>query len=167
MATDVVVGRPRGSGVGVTSTLLAAIIATRWFEHRRQPGHGHALRGERGGAAGLLSDRRFAGGEPGLADRLARGGCGSGDHLRPGAGFMRDRPEDLGLQRTAKRCAVRDPWPPAPGPYPGAQARFALPRILDTRGQRPALGCTEICQGRLLSPAIRHARPSRAGRSRS
>jgi sugar phosphate permease len=88
-----------GTGTGVTSMVLAAVIATRWFDERR----GLVLGGL--SAANATGQLVFL---PMLAQVIARYGWRSAALVVSGAAllvfaivlvFMRDRPEDIGLRR--------------------------------------------------------------------
>ena len=99
-----------GIGTGVTSMVLAAVVATRWFDERR------------GLVLGALSAANATGQLvflPALAQLTESSGWRSATLLMAAAGaatfvlvllFMRDRPEDIGLlpygQRTADAHAV-------------------------------------------------------------
>ena len=88
-----------GTGTGVTSMVLAAVVATRWFDARR------------GAVLGALSAANATGQLvflPLLAGVVARYGWRAAALVVSGAAvivfaivlaFMRDRPEDLGLRR--------------------------------------------------------------------
>ena len=88
-----------GTGTGVTSMVLAAVVATRWFDARRGTGARRALGGERHGTAGLPADAGAA-----SSSGTAGGRPRSSSPARPSIVFavvlvfMRDRPEDLGLR---------------------------------------------------------------------
>ena len=105
-----------GTGTGVTSMVLAAIIATRWFDERR------------GLVIGALSAANATGQLvflPVLASLAERSGWRTAAWLVSGAAvaafvlvlfFMRDRPRDIGLA----------PYGAAPGAEHSASARPAL-----------------------------------------
>ena len=63
-----------GTGTGVTSMVLAAVVATRWFDERRGAGARRAVGRQRHRPAGVPA----AAGRPGRAPRLARGDAGRG-----------------------------------------------------------------------------------------
>ena len=85
-----------GTGTGVTSMVLAAIIASRWFDERRGLVL-HPLGGQRHRTARVLASARVAG----CRTRLARAALVVSGAAAVVFGivyfFMRDRPEDLGL----------------------------------------------------------------------
>ncbi|MBM3817604.1 MAG: MFS transporter [Acidimicrobiia bacterium] len=105
-----------GTGTGVTSMVLAAIIANRWFDARR------------GLVLGVLSAANATGQLiflPLLAQLAAERGWRAAALLVAGAAavvfvvvlvFMRDRPEDLGLRRYGRPHDA----PPDTGPRPMA-----------------------------------------------
>src|SRR5262249_43469122 len=92
-----------GSGTGVTSMVLAAIVVSRWFDERR------------GVVLGALSAANATGQLvflPLLADMVGRRGWRSAALVVAGAAvvvfglvavFMRDRPQDVGLLRYGQR----------------------------------------------------------------
>ena len=94
-----------GTGTGVTSLVLAAIVATRWFDTRR------------GLVVGLLSAANATGQLiflPWLAATTETQGWRSASLVMAGAAvviffvvlaFMRDRPEDVGLRRYGETAA--------------------------------------------------------------
>jgi len=98
-----------GTGTGVTSMVLAAIIANRWFDARR------------GLVLGILTAANATGQLiflPTLASMIARYGWRSAVLVVAGAAavvfvivlvFMRDRPEDLGLQPYGRTAATAVP----------------------------------------------------------
>ena len=98
-----------GTGTGVTSMVLAAIIANRWFDARR------------GLVLGILTAANATGQLiflPTLASMIARYGWRSAALVVAGAAavvfvivlvFMRDRPEDLGLQPYGRTAAPAVP----------------------------------------------------------
>jgi sugar phosphate permease len=98
-----------GTGTGVTSMVLAAIIANRWFDARR------------GLVLGILTAANATGQLiflPTLASMIARYGWRSAALVVAGAAavvfvivlvFMRDRPEDLGLQPYGRTAATAVP----------------------------------------------------------
>ena len=98
-----------GTGTGVTSMVLAAVVATRWFDERR------------GLVVGALSAANATGQLvflPLLASLVEQRGWRTACVVVAGAAvvvfaivavFMRDRPQDLGLERYGRR-------PDAPGP---------------------------------------------------
>ena len=104
-----------GTGTGVTSLVLAAIVATRWFETRR------------GVVVGLLSAANATGQLiflPRLASMTESYGWRSAAMVMSAAAgviflvvlvFMRDRPQDVGLQRYGETAATV-PGPPALAP---------------------------------------------------
>lgn len=103
-----------GTGTGVTSLVLAAVVANRWFDERR------------GLVVGVLSAANATGQLvflPLLASVVAQRGWRSAALVVAGAAavvfavvlvFMRDRPEDLGLLPYGRRPASG----PATGPRP-------------------------------------------------
>lgn len=114
-----------GSGTGVTSMVLAAIVANRWFDERR------------GLVMGALSAANATGQLvflPLLASLIAQYGWRAAALTVGGAAvlvfvvvlaFMRDRPEDLGLARYGQDPATIGR--PGPTPLaPLAALRFAL-----------------------------------------
>jgi sugar phosphate permease len=114
-----------GTGTGVTSMVLAAIVATRWFEARR------------GLVTGALSAANATGQLiflPMLARLIdARGWRTAALAVTAAAVvvfvvvlvFMRDRPEDLGLTRYGEVARPNAP-PAAPAMSPVAALRLAL-----------------------------------------
>jgi len=98
-----------GSGTGVTSMVLAAVIATRWFDERR------------GFALGALSAANATGQLvflPLLARQIAWHGWRSAAWIVAAAAaivfvvvavFMRDRPEDVGLTRYGSKPSSAPP----------------------------------------------------------
>lgn len=98
-----------GSGTGVTSTVLAAIVANRWFDERR------------GLVMGALSAANATGQLvflPTLATLAERSGWRSAALAVAGAlallfvvvlTLMRDRPEDIGLRRYGERAGAAEP----------------------------------------------------------
>ena len=124
-----------GAGTGVTSMVLAAVIATRWFDERR------------GLVLGVLSAANATGQLvflPLLASvvesqRLAIGRAWSWPPRRAVVFvivllFMRDRPEDIGLRPYGQRrrglaAAARDRWRRSPR----CAMRVAHARVLDPR----------------------------------
>jgi sugar phosphate permease len=98
-----------GTGTGVTSMVLAAIIANRWFDARR------------GLVLGILTAANATGQLiflPTLASMIARYGWRSAALVVASAAavvfvivlvFMRDRPEDLGLQPYGRTAATAVP----------------------------------------------------------
>jgi sugar phosphate permease len=112
-----------GTGTGVTSMVLAAVVATRWFDERR------------GLVLGALSAANATGQLvflPLLAGMVARQGWRAAALVVSGAAvcvfvlvliFMRDRPEDLGLRPYGRRP---DAGPTAAS---GALAPFAALRM--------------------------------------
>ena len=106
-----------GTGTGVTSLVLAAIVATRWFETRR------------GVVVGLLSAANATGQLiflPRLASMTESYGWRSAAMVMSAAAgviflvvlvFMRDRPQDVGLHRYGETTATV-PGPPALAPLP-------------------------------------------------
>jgi sugar phosphate permease len=114
-----------GTGTGVTSMVLAAIIANRWFDERR------------GLVLGVLSAANATGQLiflPVLAQLVSERGWRPAALLVAGAAalvfvvvlvFMRDRPEDIGLQRYGRAHGA----PPDSGPKamaPMAALAFAM-----------------------------------------
>jgi sugar phosphate permease len=107
-----------GTGTGVTSMVLAAIIATRWFDERR------------GLVLGVLSAANATGQLiflPSLASQVATHGWRSAALLVAGAAatlfvlvlvFMRDRPEDLGLLPYGRPEGATPPQSRALAPLP-------------------------------------------------
>jgi sugar phosphate permease len=106
-----------GSGTGVTSMVLAAVVATRWFDERR------------GLVMGALSAANATGQLvflPMLASQVERHGWRSATMIVAAAAvlvfvivlvFMRDRPADLGLLRYGQQTSdqaegARRPLPP-------------------------------------------------------
>jgi sugar phosphate permease len=129
-----------GTGTGVTSMVLAAIVANRWFDARR------------GLVLGLLSAANATGQLvflPLLASLTTRSGWRTAAMLVAGAAavvfvfvliFMRDRPEDLGLLPYG-----RDP---AAGPVSGPRAMRpleALQHALHTRAFWVLAGTFFVC----------------------
>jgi sugar phosphate permease len=114
-----------GTGTGVTSMVLAAIVATRWFDARR------------GLVTGMLSAANATGQLiflPMLARLIdARGWRTAALAVTAAAVvvfvvvlvFMRDRPEDLGLKRYGETTRALSP-PSAPPMAPLAALRFAV-----------------------------------------
>jgi sugar phosphate permease len=113
-----------GTGTGVTSMVLAAIVANRWFDERR------------GLVMGMLSAANATGQLvflPLLASLVEQRGWRAAALAVASAAallfvivavFMRDRPEDLGLARYGQRPGSAGP---APSPLaPIAALRFAL-----------------------------------------
>jgi sugar phosphate permease len=112
-----------GTGTGVTSMVLAAIVATRWFDARR------------GLVTGVLSAANATGQLiflPMLARLIDARGWRTAAVVVAGAAvvvfavvlvFMRDRPEDLGLRRYGETAATTSAVRPMP---PIAALRFAL-----------------------------------------
>ena len=98
-----------GIGTGVTSMVLAAVVATRWFDERR------------GVVLGALSAANATGQLvflPSLAQITESSGWRSATFLVAGAGaaiflivllFMRDRPEDIGLLPYGRDAADGSP----------------------------------------------------------
>jgi sugar phosphate permease len=90
-----------GTGTGVTSMVLAAVIATRWFDERR------------GLVLGALSAANATGQLvflPLLAQIIARDGWRAAALVVAGAVvFMRDRPEDVGLHRYGELPGAKTP----------------------------------------------------------
>jgi len=90
---DLLWGVVVGTGTGSMATVLAAIVANRWFRSAPRPGARSPDRSRRDGAAHLPAGTRLAGGE----HRLARigapggGGCPARDSSRgaPDAGSAR------------------------------------------------------------------------------
>jgi sugar phosphate permease len=113
-----------GTGTGVTSMVLAAIVANRWFDERR------------GLVMGMLSAANATGQLVFLPMLAAlaeqRGWRASAMAVASAAGllfvivaiFMRDRPEDLGLRPYGQRPGSAAP--PASALLPIAALRFAL-----------------------------------------
>ena len=111
-----------GSGTGVTSMVLAAVIATRWFDERR------------GLVLGALSAANATGQLvflPLLARQIEQSGWRSAALIVAAAAavvfaivavFMRDRPEDLGLTRYGWKPSAADHARPLP---PMAALRYA------------------------------------------
>ena len=103
-----------GTGTGVTSMVLAAIVANRWFDHRR------------GLVLGVLSAANATGQLiflPALASLVTSHGWRSAALLVAGAAsvvfvivllFMRDRPEDLGLLPYGRNAGSPPPRPAMP-----------------------------------------------------
>jgi len=112
-----------GTGTGVTSMVLAAIVANRWFDERR------------GLVLGVLSAANATGQLiflPTLASLVASRGWRAAALLVAGAAsvvflivavFMRDRPEDLGLLPYGRNVGVA---PPRPAMAPIAALRHAM-----------------------------------------
>jgi sugar phosphate permease len=112
------------SGTGVTSLVLAAVIATRWFEERR------------GLVMGALSAANATGQLvflPMLAHFVDARGWRAACFIVAGSAvvvfvivllFMRDRPQDVGLQRYGERESSAPA--PAPAMSPIAALRFAM-----------------------------------------
>jgi sugar phosphate permease len=98
-----------GAGTGVTSMVLAAVIATRWFDERR------------GLVLGALSAANATGQLlflPMLAKMVDQRGWRAAVMIVAGAAavvflvvmvFMRDRPEDLGLRPYGEKAGTRSP----------------------------------------------------------
>ncbi len=101
-----------GAGTGVTSMVLAAVVATRWFDERR------------GLVLGALSAANATGQLvflPALAKITESSGWRSATLVVAAAGaltfvivllFMRDRPEDIGLLPYGQRAATTPAFPP-------------------------------------------------------
>src|SRR5262245_24792603 len=114
-----------GSGTGVTSMVLAAIVANRWFDERR------------GLVMGILSAANATGQLvflPLLASLVEQRGWRASAFVVAAAAalvfvivalFMRDRPEDLGLRPYGRRTEDAGPMA-APALKPLAALRFAL-----------------------------------------
>jgi sugar phosphate permease len=114
-----------GTGTGVTSLVLAAVIATRWFEERR------------GLVMGALSAANATGQLvflPMLARFVEARGWRIACFIVAGAAvvvftivalFMRDRPEDIGLTRYGERESDAAP-PPSRAMAPVEALRFAM-----------------------------------------
>jgi len=112
-----------GTGTGVTSMVLAAIVANRWFDERR------------GLVLGVLSAANATGQLiflPTLASLVATRGWRAAALLVAGAAsvvfvivlvFMRDRPEDLGLLPYGRKIGAAPPRPAMP---PIAALRHAM-----------------------------------------
>jgi sugar phosphate permease len=112
-----------GTGTGVTSMVLAAIVANRWFDERR------------GLVLGVLSAANATGQLiflPTLASLVASRGWRTAALLVAGAAavvflivlvFMRDRPEDLGLLPYGRKAGAA---PPRPAMAPIAALRHAM-----------------------------------------
>jgi sugar phosphate permease len=112
-----------GTGTGVTSMVLAAVVATRWFDARR------------GLVLGALSAANATGQLvflPFLAGVVERNGWRAAALVVAGAAlivfvvvlvFMRDRPEDIGLRRYGQLPDV------GRGPAPSALAPLAALRL--------------------------------------
>jgi sugar phosphate permease len=112
-----------GTGTGVTSMVLAAIVANRWFDERR------------GLVLGVLSAANATGQLiflPALASLVASRGWRAAALLVAGAAavvflivlvFMRDRPEDLGLLPYGRKLGTA---PPRPAMAPIAALRHAM-----------------------------------------
>ena len=100
-----------GTGTGVTSMVLAAVVATRWFDGAARRRARRALGGERHRAAGLPA----AAGARGRAPGMARGDA---DRRRRGGGRLRRRADlharpAAGPRAAAVRRAGRDRAPAA------------------------------------------------------
>ena len=92
-----------GTGTGVTSMVLAAIVATRWFDARRGAGDGRAVGRERHRAADFPAAARAAGRARGWRTAaLIVAGAGR-PRLRHRAGLHARSAADLGLRATARR----------------------------------------------------------------
>jgi sugar phosphate permease len=114
-----------GTGTGVTSMVLAAVVATRWFDERR------------GTVLGALSAANATGQLiflPALAHIVERHGWRIAAFVVSGAAlgvlvivavFMRDRPEDLGLRPYGRRPDA-DPNAVAASLAPFAALRLAM-----------------------------------------
>jgi sugar phosphate permease len=114
-----------GTGTGVTSLVLAAIVANRWFEERR------------GLVMGALSAANATGQLvflPLLATTVERNGWRAACLVVAGAAvavfalvllFMRDRPQDVGLRRYGERDVETGTVAPARALPPLAALRFA------------------------------------------
>ena len=121
-----------GTGTGVTSMVLAAVVATRWFDERR------------GLVLGALSAANATGQLvflPLLASLVERHGWRSATLLVSGAAvvvffvvllFMRDRPADVGLLRYGQRRRTTA--------APGARWRRSPPSRSPCA--RPRSGCS-------------------------
>ena len=104
MAADAALGLLVGAGTGVTSMVLAAVVATRWFDKQR------------GLVLGALSAATATGQLvflPALAKIIESSGWRSATLVVAAAGaaifvvvllFMRDRPEDMGLLPYGQRA---------------------------------------------------------------
>ena len=113
-----------GTGTGVTSMVLAAVVATRWFDRRR------------GMVLGALSAANATGQLvflPLLAGMVERHGWRTAALVVAGAAvivfaivlvFMRDRPEDLGLRPYGQQAAGASAAPIALAPF--AALRLAI-----------------------------------------
>ncbi|HEV8319276.1 MAG TPA: MFS transporter [Vicinamibacterales bacterium] len=129
-----------GTGTGVTSLVLAAVVANRWFDERR------------GLVVGVLSAANATGQLvflPFLAAVVAQRGWRAAALVMAGASavvfaivlvFMRDRPEDLGLLPYGRRPASG----PATGPRPLAPLQ-ALGYAMRTRAFWLLAGTFFIC----------------------
>jgi sugar phosphate permease len=116
-----------GTGTGVTSMVLAAIIASRWFEERR------------GLVLGILSAANATGQLiflPTLASLVAERGWRAAALLVAAAAsvvfllvliFMRDRPEDVGLLRYGQRPDAATTAGPALAPLAALRRGFETP----------------------------------------
>jgi sugar phosphate permease len=111
-----------GAGTGVTSMVLAAVVATRWFDERR------------GMVLGALSAANATGQLvflPFLARVVEQNGWRTAALIVSGGAvvvfalvllFMRDRPEDIGLKPYGQAPdASRAPAPPALNPFAALQ----------------------------------------------
>lgn len=129
-----------GAGTGVTSMVLAAIVATRWFDHRR------------GVVLGALSAANATGQLvflPLLASLVDTRGWRSAAMLVSGAALavfvlvwrlMRDRPADLGL-----RPYGQDPAGPPPVTMPPLAPLAALKHAAGTRAFWVLAGTFFVC----------------------
>lgn len=129
-----------GAGTGVTSMVLAAIVATRWFDHRR------------GVVLGALSAANATGQLvflPLLASLVDTRGWRSAALLVAGAAvvvfalvwwLMRDRPSDLGL-----RPYGQDPASPPPVTLPPLAPLAALKHAAGTRAFWVLAGTFFVC----------------------
>ncbi|HTV00632.1 MAG TPA: MFS transporter [Luteitalea sp.] len=118
-----------GAGTGMTSMVLAAIIATRWFEARR------------GLVVGALSAANATGQLiflPLLASIIAANGWRAATWLVAAAAagvfvivavFMRDRPQDMGLTRYGATADAVAP-PPAMAPLAALRRGLGSPAFL-------------------------------------
>jgi sugar phosphate permease len=115
-----------GSGTGVTSMVLAAVVANRWFEEHRGLILGALM------AANATGQLLFL---PVLARFVERSGWRSAALIVAATAaivfvivfaFMRDRPEDLGLKPYGWRAAAEGHGPPAPPLAPLPALAWAL-----------------------------------------
>ena len=129
-----------GAGTGVTAMVLAAVVATRWFDERR------------GVVLGILSAANATGQLvflPMLATVVEASNWRSAALIVAGAAavvfaivwlFMRDRPSDLGLRPYGQAADA-----PQPAPVPAVPPLTALARASRTRAFWLLAGTFFIC----------------------